>query len=278
MSDARGPQLDLTFERRGGRTVLADRSVRYPFFVTAPLRGRGSGAEVIVQSISGGLFGDDRIVQQVTIGEDAEAVIRMPSATVVHDRRGNATSTQTVELRAGSGATLLYLPRPLILLPGSGLVQSMEITLDRQSVVCVQDGFLMHDPHGLSSAVRAMDSRVTIRSASGRLLARDRMRVTDEMVTAAAPGVAGAYRAFGALWLLCAPESDASRALKAAVEVIQGDRSACYVAMTPLRAGIGAMVRLAARDGGYLDIAFTTIREALTSCLTVQPLEHPWRA
>ena len=274
MSDARGPQLDLTFERRGGRTMIADRNVRYPFFVTSPLRGRGTRAEVVVQSISGGLFGNDRLSQRVTIGDGAEAMIRIPSATVVHHRRGNAASNQTLTLRVGHGATLLYLPRPLILLPGSALVQSTEIMLSGQSIVFVQDGFLMHDPYGVPSAARAMDSRVTIRTAPGRLLALDRMRITDEAIAAAAPGVTGGYRAFGTLWLLCASESYAGRALKAVTEVVQGERSTCYVAMTPLRAGIGAMVRVAARDGGDLDVALTTIREALISCLTVHRLEH----
>ena len=264
MNDAVAPQLDLSFERRGARTVLADRHVSYPFFVTAPLRGHGASAEVIVQSVSGGLFGGDRVAQTVTLGDGAEAVIRMPSATVVHNRRGKTPSTQTVTLRAGDGAALFYLPRPLILLPGSELSQSMEITLGRGSAVLIQDGFLMHDPHGDPSATRALDARVTIRSASGRLLALDRMRVTDEVVVAAAPGVTGGYRAFGTAWLLLETTSEVYRQLKAAVSLLPTEGCACYLAMTPLRANSGVMVRIAALDGGDLDVALTMIRNAWT--------------
>jgi len=253
------PQLDLLFERRAGRTVLAHRHVSYPFYVTAPLGGRGPGSEVIVQSVSGGLFGGERIAQQVTLGDRAEVVIRMPSATVVHDRRGKTAPSQSLVLRPADGARLLYLPRPLILLPGSGLVQSTDIMLGRQSEVLMQESFLMHNPAGLPPAARALDSRVTIRDLSGRLLALDRMRVTDELLAAAAPGVAGGYRAFGTVWLLCEGESDAYRQLKAALSLAQGDTGASYLAMTPLRAGIGAMVRIAARDGGDLDAALTMI-------------------
>jgi len=252
------PQLDLSFARRGDRTVLAHRHVSYPFFVAAPLRG----AEVILQSVSGGLFGGDRIAQQVALGDGAEAVIRMPSAMVVHHRRGKAAACQTVVLRAGEDARLLYLPRPAILLPGSGVVQSMEITLGRHAAVLIFDGFLMHNPGGHPSEPRALESRVTIRDASGRLIALDRMRVTDEMLTAADPGVAGGYRAFGTAWLLKDMEGDAYDRLKPAIAQASGD--ACYLAMTPLRAGCGAMLRIAARDGGDLDAALTMIRAAWT--------------
>jgi urease accessory protein len=199
------PQLDLCFARRGNRTVLAHRYVSYPFFVAAPLRG----AEVILQSVSGGLFGGDRIAQQVVLGDGAEAVIRMPSAMVVHHRRGKPAACQSVALRVGEGTRLLYLPRPAILLPGSGVVQSMEITLGRHAAVLILDGFLMHNPGGHPSEPRALESCVTIRDASGRLIALDRMRVTDEMLTTADPGVAGGYRAFGTAWLLQEMENDA---------------------------------------------------------------------
>ena len=262
MSEAASPQLDLSFERRGGRTVLAHRHVSYPFYVTAPLRGRGLGAEVVVQSVSGGLFGGDRITQQVRVGEGGEAVIRMPSATVVHDRRQKPPSSQTVRLCIGQNARLLYLPRPLILLPGSEVVQSTEIELGWKSEVLFQDSFLMHDPQGVPSVTRALDSRVTIRNASGRILAVDRMRVTDEVLAAAAPGVTGDYRAFATLWLLHEAESAVHRRLKASMALVATKASACYLAMSPLRAQSGVIVRIAARDGGDLDAALTLIRQA----------------
>ena len=264
MSGPAAPQLDLSFEARGNRTVLAHRHVSYPFFVTAPLRGQGSGAEVIVQSVSGGLFGGDRIAQQVTVSDGAEAVIRMPSATVVHHRRDRSPSSQAVTLRAGDCARLLYLPRPVILLPGSGLAQSMDITLDRRSFVLIQDGFLMHDPQGNPSAARAIDSRVTVRRASGRVVALDRMRVTDDVIASATPGVTGGYRAFGSVWFLHETESEIYRRLKAAVSLVASRAPACYLAVTPLRAELGAMVRVAARDGGDLDAALTMIRHEWT--------------
>jgi urease accessory protein len=261
MSESAQPQLDLCFETRAGRTVLAQRHVSYPFFVTAPLRGRGDGAEVIIQSVSGGLFGDDRIAQRVTVHDGGEAVIRMPSATVVHGCRGKSAASQTVTLRAGDGVTLLYLPRPVILLPGSGIVQSMQITLGRRSTVFAQDGFLLHDPAGALSVARTLDSRIRIRSASGRLIALDRMRMTDDVVAASTPGVTGAYHAFGTVWLLREMESDVYAQMRSALSLVSAGCDASYLAMTPLRDGRGAMIRIAATDGGDLDVALAAIRE-----------------
>jgi urease accessory protein len=213
-----------------------------------------------VQSVSGGLFGGDRVTQRVVIGDGGEAVIRMPSATVVHHRRDKPASSYTVTLRTAHKARLLYLPRPLILLPGSEVVQATEIELGRDSEVLLQDSFLMHDPQGVASVARALDSRLTIRTASGRLVAVDRMRVTDEVLAAATPGVVGGYRAFGTVWVLRPTEREVYRRFKAAAALVPTKASACYLAMSPLRAESGVMVRVAARDGGDLDVALTMIR------------------
>jgi urease accessory protein UreH len=203
----------------------------------------------------------------VTVGAGGEAVIRMASATVVHDRRSKPAVSQRVVLRVGDGGQLLYLPRSLILLPGSGVVQSTEIVLGQRSAALVQDSFLMHDPAGFLPDERILDSRVIIRNPSGRLLALDRMRIADEVFAAAVPGVVGDYRAFGTVWLLEASEGDAYRALKAALALAAADSDGCYLAMTPLRSGSGAMIRIAARDGGDLDAALAVIRAACIDCL-----------
>jgi urease accessory protein len=263
MTDEAAAQLDLSFVSRAERTVLAHRHVAYPFYVTAPLRSRLPGAAVIVQSVSGGLFGDDRLGQRVTVGAGAEATLRMPSAAVVHNRRGKRASRQSVTLRAEAGAKLFYLPRPVILLPGSGLVQDVDITVASGATVLLQDGFLMHDPAGDRPVSRCLVSRVAIRQASGCRIALDRMRITDDIIVAAAPGVTGGYRAFGTVWLLRDTPTDAYQRLKAALSPVFAETGQAYMAMTALRDERGVMIRIAARDGGDLDIATATLRESL---------------
>ena len=253
MTDA--VQLDLSFEVAGGRTVLARRHVSYPFNVTAPLQSAAPRAEVIVQSASGGVYGGEQLGLRVTMGASAQAVIRMPSATVVHATRTGEAARQYVSLRAGEGATLLYLPRPLILFPGGALVQAMDVTVARTATVMIRDGFLLHDPTAMAPAARTLHSRVTVREAAGRLIAIDPMRIDDGLVDAASPGVTGAFRAFGAVWLVRRMEAACFRKVKAAIADRFVRDEDCYVSTTSLRGKSGAIVRLAAVDGGALDVA-----------------------
>jgi urease accessory protein len=252
------PPLDLLFERRAGRTVLAQRHVTYPFFVTAPLRGRGPDAEIVLQSISGGLFGDEHVAQRISVSEGATAVIRLPSATVVHDRRDKAAPVATVSLRIDG--RLSYLPRPVILLPGSALDQSVDLTVGPSATVLLQDGFLMHNPQGIAAAPRALDSRITVRDTDGRLIALDRMIVSDRDIAT------GPYRAFGTLWLLHALTGGFYDRLRAALSSVSG-HGAYYWGMTRLRDDSGVMIRIAARDGGDLDTGMTAIRNALLGAM-----------
>ncbi|MCB8881206.1 urease accessory protein UreD [Acidisoma cellulosilytica] len=263
LADLSPPPLDLSFQKRGRQTVLAHRHVTYPFFVTAPLRGQGPTARIILQSVSGGLFGDERVAQRIAVGPDASAVIVMPSATIVHDRRGKASPNFAVTLHVEDRACLHYLPRPVILLPGSGLVQSIDLTIGQDSTVLIQDGFLMHDPQGFAAAQRHLDSRVSIRDAAGRIVALDRTKITDTDIAA------GTYRAFGSLWLLRAMHDGFYETVKDVLSRLSGNSTSCYWGMTRLRAESGIMIRIAAHDGGDLDIAMTEIRNALLTAIAV---------
>ena len=259
--------LDLAFEVRGGRTVLARRHVTYPFFVTAPLRDRGTTAEIILQSVSGGLFGDEQVAQRIAVGDEATAVIRMPSATIVHDRRDKAATRFSVSLRVGASARLQYLPRPVVLLPGSGLVQSIDLSVGAGSTALLQDSVLMHDPATIAGAARSLDSRISIRDSAGRLIALDRMLLTDADI---APGFTGRYRTFGTIWLLQDMRDGLYQDLKAALSAAASDAvggGACYWGVTPLRAESGLMIRIAAADGGDLDVAMTAFRQPLVTTL-----------
>ncbi len=252
-------QLDLSFERIGRRTVLARRHVGYPFNVTAPLRSASLDAELIVQSVSGGIYGGESLGQHLNVGAGAHAVVRMPSATVVHGARNGGTACQRVSLLAVEDASLSYLPRPLILFPGSAFMQAMEVTVAESATVLIRDGFLLHDPQTMASAARDLRSHLTVRRTTGALLAMDRMRVDDGMIDAACPGVTSAFRAFGAVWLIRRMDASICRAIKTAVARLFDGSEGCYVSTTALRDDGGAAVRVAAIDGGALDSALDAI-------------------
>ncbi len=260
MTDA---QLDLSFEVAAGRTVLARRHVSYPFNVTAPLQTGASSADVIVQSVSGGVYGGERLGQRLDAGEGAHVVIRMLSATVVHAARDGETARQTVSLRASEDASLSYLPRPLILFPSSVFLQVMEVTVAESATVMIRDGFLLHDPQTMGAGARDLRAHLTVRKTTGALVAVDRMRIHDGVIDAASPGVTNTFRAFGAVWLIRRMDARACQAVKAAIACLFSGRDDCYGSTTALRDGGGAAVRVAAIDGGALDAILDAVVGAL---------------
>jgi len=260
-------QLDLSFEVAGGRTVLARRHVSYPFNITAPLHSGAPQAELIVQSASGGVYGGERLGQRVRVGPGAQAMIRMPSATVVHATRTNETARQSVSLRVEEGGTLLYLPRPLILFPGGTLVQETDVTVADGAAVMIRDGFLLHDPASTGSGARSLRSRLSVREAAGHLLAVDLARIDGDMIAAGSPGVTGTYRAFGAVWLIRRMDTTCVQGLKDSIAKSFAGDVDCYVSTTALRHNAGAIARVAAIDGGALDMALNTTVDVLLRTL-----------
>ncbi|HEX2886594.1 urease accessory protein UreD [Vineibacter terrae] len=270
-------QLDLSFERIGRRTVLARRHVGYPFNVTAPLRSASLDTELIVQSVSGGIYGGESLGQRIDVGPGARVSVKMPSATVVHAARQGVAARQSVALHVAAGAVLCYLPRPLILFPGGALRQVTDVTVAGDAAVVIRDGFMMHDPQSMPPAARRLDSRVTVRDEAGRLIAMDVAHADDAVIDAACPGVTDAFRAFGAVWLVQHLQAPHCQVIKSAIArrfVCMGD---CYVSTSALRGEGGVVVRVAAADGGVLDAALDmavgTVRDAMHQRPSADSLE-----
>ncbi|MCA3177612.1 MAG: urease accessory protein UreD [Burkholderiales bacterium] len=254
------PQLDLAFERGAdGRTVLSRRVHRYPFHVTAPLRDGGAASRVVVQSASGGLYGGEHVVQCIVAEEGADALLRFPSATVVHAARATRGTVQRATLVARSGARLAWLPRPAILFPGAYLVQRTEVRVAPGAVVVLTDGAMPHDPRDERGPARSLLAETVVRDLDGRLLALDRQRLDDAMLDAARPGAVGAYRAFGTVWIVGALAADASAACRARIAADVDGRDGVRAGASALPNGCGLVVRIAARDGGALDAALERV-------------------
>ncbi|HKU95721.1 MAG TPA: urease accessory protein UreD [Vineibacter sp.] len=266
--DARAPrdktregiwQLDLSFERAGARTVLARRHVGYPFNITAPLQTDAPCADVIVQSVSGGIYGGERLGQHLSAGAGAQAMVRMPSAAVVHAARSGERAHQCVSMQAAEGAFLSYLPRPLILFPGSAFMQTMEVTVAGSATVLIRDGFLLHDPQAMPSGARDLRNHLIVRKIAGGVIAMDQMRIDDGMIDTASPGVTNTFRAFGAVWLIRRMDATRYQSIRTTIARLFSGSDDCYVSTSALRDDGGAVVRVAAIDGGALDAALDAI-------------------
>lgn len=266
-------QLALRFTcAPGGHTVLTQRQVRYPHHVTAPLAGRRA-AELVVQSASGGLYGGEQLQQQVLLDAGAQVTLRFPSATVVHAARAQAAVQQGVVLQLAEGAALRYLQRPLILLPGARLVQTLQASMAPGAQLLWCEGVMLHTPGQSVAAAaavsdqpaagRSFDTRLTITDAAGRPRVIDRFCLDDAMLGAALPGVTGSARAFGALWSVGSLPDDAGLRWRAAAQAVRAACAGLSVGVSRLPHGMGLVLRLAARDGGDLDAALVSLLAAL---------------
>jgi urease accessory protein UreH len=79
----REARLELAFERRAGRTVLAHAYAEPPFRIT-PAFAIGDAAYFIVTSAAPGVFGGDSLHVDVRVGRGARAVLTSQAALQVH--------------------------------------------------------------------------------------------------------------------------------------------------------------------------------------------------
>lgn len=281
MSDP-AAQLQLEFAcAAGGRTVLARRRVAYPYHVTTPIAGRDD-AVLVVQSASGGFYGDERLGQCVTAGANARVELRFPSAAVVNAARGLAGARQEVRLRLEEGATLRYGQRPLVLLPGARVRQTMDVQVGAGAYLLLSEGVTVHAPVGDPTTPptgdpttpladdptgRRFDNRLQIADAQGRALAIDRFVLDDATIAAACPGVAGRWRAFGTLWCVAPGRTGWRDRLHQDVRTRAAADPGTAMAASPFAGDAGLMVRLAALDGGGLAAALEALAALATALL-----------
>jgi urease accessory protein len=123
-ADAEAPagwraHLDLSFARRGGRSVLARRAHHGPLTVQRPFypEGLGGACHVYLLHPPGGVVGGDLLDVAVQAAPDSCALLTTPAANKLYRSAGPcARLTQT--LRVDPGAQLEWLPQPTIAFAG----------------------------------------------------------------------------------------------------------------------------------------------------------------
>src|SRR5215218_5189241 len=108
--------LRLGFERRGGRTILADLDRRAPYMAQRALycdQMMPDLAHLFLITTTGCLLQGDRLALDITLGPSARAHVTSQSATKIHAMEANyAAQSQTVVLE--DDAYLEFLPDPVI--------------------------------------------------------------------------------------------------------------------------------------------------------------------
>jgi urease accessory protein len=236
-------QLDLSFARRGDRTVLDRRLFRWPFVLTRTFHLDLLPAHmltVILQTSSGAVHGEDKLRQRFHLGQGSAAHVTTQGATAVHRANAGATAGETIEITVGPGAFLEYLPEPRILFPDAALSQTIDVDCARGATAIFSDSFTVHDPEGQGRGFRRLESTTILRFDGGEPVMIDRLDITRLG--------RGRSSAFGNIYMVAPRSGDSLESLALALSSLLVTVPSLYAAASLLPDGAGIGARLAGRD------------------------------
>lgn len=247
-----GRSLDgtLVIDSAGGRSVLRRQQIGYPLHITRGFyldAARPDLLTLYLQSASGGLYAGDRINLDVGIGAHAAFHMTTQAATVVHDGRSRgAIQRQRVTVEEGGFCALTS--DPYVLFPGADLTLQTEAVVADDAVLCLADGFAVHDPKAKARPFARFEGRLTVSRPDGRLLMKDLGAIDGEELR---NGALGQMAAAANFVLLASVEK-----LPALADMEQAvDRCGALAGCTVAPNGAGLVLRILAPDGGALSRA-----------------------
>ena len=128
--------LDLALSRAAGLTRVRRHYQRAPLHVYRPIYlddRQPDMAFLFVQQFGEGLVQGDRYRIDIDCGPGSATHITTQAATNIYGAQRNF-ATQLVNLRAGAGAVLEYLPGPVVPFRGARVFQRTSVTAARTSV------------------------------------------------------------------------------------------------------------------------------------------------
>lgn len=127
----------VVFERRDGRTRLADLYQRDPCRVLFPVPEPGEPPQAVMITTSGGVTDGDSLTMAVDIGPGAEAVATTQAAEKVYRAaKGGGHCGIEVRLAVAAGATLEWLPQETIVFDGARLASTTRLELAGDAAAC----------------------------------------------------------------------------------------------------------------------------------------------
>jgi urease accessory protein len=274
LAEAREPaaspgRAEVAFARDpGGETYLRRQFASYPFHICRPHRFANDPpgmATLYLQSLSGGIYENERLSLAVMAEEGAQAHVTSQASTIVHSMEAGAAEF-TVTIEARKGALVEYLPDPLILFPGARLASALTIRRHAKAAVICADSFLTHDPGGEDRPFGALDSRVDVQDLDGELLARDRFVLSGETFGARRLPGAGCYAAQATIMVL-SPKDRVPPVLDALRAALAG-LPETYAGASLLPSDCGVWARLLSADGAALRAAVDALWGAARVALT----------
>jgi urease accessory protein len=172
--------LELSLARRNGATSVEHQYQRAPLHVYRPIHLDANLPEmafVFVQQFGDGFVDGDRCRIDIDCGPGAAAHVTTQAATNLYRAERNF-ATQLVDLRAGRGAVLEYLPDPVVPFRGSRFFQRTRVTADPDSTVILAE--LLLPGRVARGEIHAYDlywAETEARRPDGTLLFTDTLRL-----------------------------------------------------------------------------------------------------
>ncbi|MFJ9771393.1 urease accessory protein UreD [Kitasatospora sp. NPDC101157] len=240
--------LELAFERIGGRTELTGHYQKSPLQIMRPLYfdpARPDLAVTLLMSTGGGILQADRLRTDIRCGADTAVHLTTQAATKVY-RMEHDYATQLVNLEAGPGAYVEYLPEPVIPFVDSRFYQRTVLTVDPGATVLAGETVLAGRlARGERNAYRVFASDLEVRRPEGELVALDTVRLEPSDGGVTGPAVLGGHDVMSSLYVL-SPLAPAARIADVLHEAL-AERGLLY-GVSVLPQDSGAWLRLLDSD------------------------------
>lgn len=157
--------------------------------------GRADVARVCLVAGAAGPIGGDRLRLRVEVGPGSTLVLRDVSATLVLPGPHGAESRFDVEVDVGAGATLVWLPEPVIAARGCRHVSDVRVALAPGARLVLREELLL-GRHGEAPGTVRQTVRVEL---AGRPLYHQQLAVGPDATGWDGPAVTGGHGAIGSL-------------------------------------------------------------------------------
>ena len=268
-------RAELVFSRDPvGRTYVSQQYMPYPFHICRPLyieHDPPGMATLYVQSCAAGLQQHDDLRTSLVVEPDAQVHYTTATPTIVHSMEVGQAK-QEIWIEAYPESLAEYLPEPLILFPRSRLRSTLYVSAHESSSVIAGESFLLHDYSGADGVFDWFESEMQIQRPDGTALARDRFRLTGDLLRERWPGVNGEFVAQGSLVVLAGEQF--SQALIGVFRDELASSPNVYAGVSALSDRCGVWTRLLAPNGlalrGAMAATWVAARKVLTG-LTPTP-------
>jgi urease accessory protein len=232
-------RIGAVADGRGG-TVLPVLVGDGPLAVRRTRGGSGGAAEVTVVGAMSAPLGGDRLRIEAAAGPKARLVVGAAAATIALPGRNGEPASYDVRLTVAEGASLDWLPEPLISVRGSDLRMATRVELAPTARLLLREEQILgrHDEEP-----GRLTTRLTV-DRDGRPLFDQELSFGPGAPGWSGPAVLGRYRAVGQLLLVDPALADAP----AESRQLTGSPDDGQAVLTPL-AGPAVLVTAVAADG-----------------------------